>query len=225
MTQPPPDAGGPPPQWYRPVGGRYGIRNNSQPGSAGGQHPPHPQFQPAPPQPARPLTRTGRTLIWILAGLVAFVSVFFGVRGVVDMVSDAQALRVGSCIAVDEWTGNVDYRKIDCSDASQYSYLVTEFLKGEVQCTDDMASSITLSTETRFGDFANSTSCLIPNFHADRCYTEHEVDLHEYQLAECSAADFRIAKVADEPTISCDPDSGPYEFPRAGRSYCVAEAG
>lgn len=42
------------------------------------------------------------------------------------MVSDAQALRVGSCIAVDEWTGNVEYRKIDCSDASQYSYLVTE---------------------------------------------------------------------------------------------------
>ncbi|AQP49778.1 hypothetical protein BW733_01970 [Tessaracoccus flavescens] len=50
-------------------------------------------------------------------------------------------------------------------------------------------------------------------------------DLPEYKLAECAAADFRITKVADESAISCDPGSGPCEFPRTGRSYCVAEAG
>lgn len=125
-------------------------------------------------------------------------------------------MRSGSPKATASGEGaRVEPEPVECGDPQRCGHQVTGVVEPPVGCA--IGETVLATYTTRSSEIAARRTCLIPNFHADRCYTEHEVDLHEYKLAECAAADFRITKVADEPTISCDPDSGPYEFPRAGK--------
>lgn len=163
-------------------------------------------------------------LIWGVAGAVIVATLGLVGYRAMQQVGDEAALQVGHCLVHGEGTTDLTYHRIDCNDASQYSYLVTEFNKGTT-CVDDQAAPLTVTTKGRFGTLLETTSCLIPNFQVDGCYSTVEEGRHEYRLSDCAAAEFRVTQRADAASITCEDPAVAYEFQKAGRSYCLVPAG
>ena len=96
-------------------------------------------------------------------------------------------MRSGSPKATASGEGaRVEPEPVECGDPQRCGYQVTGVVEPPVGCAIGETGLATYTT--RSSEIAARRTCLIPNFHADRCYTEHEVDLHEFKLAERAEA-------------------------------------
>ena len=136
--------------------------------------------------------------------------------------SDA-ALKAGNCLEISEGTEDLTHKAVDCDSTDKYTYYVTEVIDGDAECAEDALAYLSVSSG-RFGtnEKTESTTCIVPNFVPDTCYTEVDGSLYEYRIEDCGTAEFKVTKVEEAATISCDAPAEPVQLAASNRSYCLA---
>lgn len=190
------------------AGAQPGQQAPGQPGPY-----PHPGVQaPSKPGPVR------RVLSFIVIAAVVGVG---GFALYSNFVSNA-ALKAGNCIVITGEEGDLDHKEVKCDDDANYSYLVTEVTNGEAAC-GEAEVPYTISSKGKYSskEKTNKTTCLIPNFIADKCYKIVDDTIWDFQIADCAGADFKVTKVEESATANCETPSEPLlEFAKGNRSYC-----
>lgn len=224
-NQPPGQPGQPGPEFpgQQPQGGQpFPPQGQPTPGQPYQQGQPDP-YAGQPPQDAfQPKKKGGIRQILSLVVTVAVLAAggFFLWQ---NFTSNA-ALEPGKCITVGGETDDAEHKEVKCDDADTFSYLVTEVFDGEGTCASDNVAYTSVSTSRRGGsERTTKTTCLIPQFTADKCYKELPSSNEGFEAVACDGggATFKVTKVEESATAECEAPTEPWAFSKPGRTYCL----
>ena len=153
--------------------------------------------------------------------VVALLVAFGAYTAFQNFASDA-ALEPGNCLVISgESNDDVDHKLVDCDDADTYSYYVASVSKGDSSAGTCEGVEYESTVTKRGSTKTKSISCLIPQFTEGKCYTGVDESIADYVVADCTGADYRITKVADDAAASCEAPAEPWSFSIPARTYCI----
>jgi len=108
----------------------------------------------------------------------------------------------------------------------KYSWEVAQVTSSQTLCPADTEYAIELTRSSRRSGKTTTekVACLIPNLHQDVCYTKQQGNDEEpLKVADCSTADIKVTKRAENTSESCGESEKPHTISTPARTYCLGE--